>query len=112
RDLFAGLGIQKPFEPLTRADSKVMVALRAHVQVALELGPIELTGAARALDPQAFRHRAPTLLGVDAGRHQLVEPAHISSSSRAPCAPRRGRAMIAQVIAAASRSASRAVAAA
>src|SRR5690606_27834369 len=82
-------------EPLARADPKVMAALRADEQVALELGPVELSRAARALDPQAFRHRAPPLLGVDAGRHQLVGPAHLRSSSRIGAFA--GRAIIAQL---------------
>src|SRR5690606_26035573 len=81
-DFLGGIGIEEPAEPLARADPKMVVALRANEQIPLELGAVELRRTALALDPQAFRHRAPPLLGVDAGRHQLVEPAHLRSSSR------------------------------
>src|SRR5690606_6242371 len=81
-DLLARLGIEKPLEPLARADAQVMVALRTDEEVALELGPIELSGAARAFDPQALRDRAASFLGLDAGGHQLVEPAHIGTRSK------------------------------
>src|SRR5690606_4237578 len=94
-DLLSRVGIEEPFEPLARTDPKVVIALRTDVEITLELRTVELTGAAGALHPQAFRHRAPPLLGVDTGRHQLVEPAHLSSSSRS--AAFQGRAIIAQL---------------
>src|SRR5690606_3538647 len=93
--LLGRIGVEEPAEPLAGADPKVMVALRANEEIALELGAVELSGTARALHPQAFRHRAPPLLGVDAGRHQLVEPAHFRSSSRTRAFA--GRAIIAQL---------------
>src|SRR5690606_26404686 len=65
-DLLGRIGVEEPAEPLAGADPKVMVALRANEEIALELGAVELSGTARALHPQAFRHRAPPLLGVDA----------------------------------------------
>src|SRR5688500_14198574 len=55
----------------------MVAALRADVQIAIELGAIELCGAAGALDPKSLGHRVLTLLGADSGRHKLIEPTHI-----------------------------------
>src|SRR5690606_30895276 len=76
RDLLPRLRIEKELEALACREPQVMAAGRAHVQVALELGAIELSAAAGALDPQSFGNGMPPLLGADARRHQFVEPAH------------------------------------
>ncbi len=65
-DLGAGVGIEEPLQALPRTDPHVMAALRADMQVALELGAVERRVAGGALDPQAFRDRARTPLGLDA----------------------------------------------
>src|SRR5688572_18791206 len=79
RELVPRLGVEEHFEALARADPQVMAALRANVQVAIELGAIELCGAAGALDPEPFGHRVLALLGADPGWHQLIEPAHTTA---------------------------------
>src|SRR5690606_1978460 len=89
-ELVARARIEKHLEPLARADSQMVVALRADVQIALQLRAIQLRRAARALHPQAFGYRALALLGTDAGRHQLVEPAH------GGCGAAQGSGMIAE----------------
>ena len=76
RELVARLGIEEHLEPLASADPQMVAALRAHVQIAIELGAIELCGASGALDPEPFGHRMLALLGADPGRHQLIEPTH------------------------------------
>src|SRR5690606_5429278 len=76
RDLLLGIGIEEPVEALACADAHVVLAFRAHVEVALELGAVELRVAVRTLDPDALRHGARALLRLDARGHQLFEPAH------------------------------------
>src|SRR5882757_9630086 len=75
-DLFRLPRVQKPLQPLAATDSHVVAALRADIQVAFELRPIQDGVARRTFDPQAFRHRAGTPLGLDAGGHDLFEPRH------------------------------------
>jgi hypothetical protein len=74
--LFGRFRVQEVFEPLARADAHVIAALRADVQVALQLGPVQDRVASRALHPQAFRYRARTPLGLDPRRHDFFEPGH------------------------------------
>ena len=71
-------------DPLTGADTKVVIALRADVEIALELGAVEHGIAGRTLDPQAFGHGLahPALAALDLGRQQLLQPAHRSSAAR------------------------------
>jgi hypothetical protein len=78
-ELVTGLGIEEHLETLARADPKMMAALRANMQIAMQLGAIELCGAARALDPEPFGHRVLALLGPNPGWHQLIEPTHGAS---------------------------------
>src|SRR6185369_6589114 len=75
-DLDAGARIQEPLEPFARADAHVMAALRADVQIALQLRAIQDRVAGRALDPQAFGDRVRTTLRLDARRHDFFEPGH------------------------------------
>ena len=82
RELVAGLGIEKHLEALARADPQMVAALRADVEIAIELGAIELGGASGALDPEALGHRMLALLGADPGRHQFIEPTHTRASCR------------------------------
>src|SRR5258706_3369909 len=61
-----------------------MSALRADVEVLLEIGAVEHRVAGRALGPQALRHGlARAAAGaLDLGRQEFLEPAHLSSASR------------------------------
>ncbi len=67
---------RKPIEPVTRLDAHVVAALRADLQVALELGAVEHGVAGRALDPQAFGHGPRAALRLDARGDDLFEPGH------------------------------------
>jgi hypothetical protein len=58
-DLVAALGVQEGVQARTGADAQVVVALRADVDVLLEVGLVEDGVARRALDPQALRDRPP-----------------------------------------------------
>ncbi len=64
---------------LRARDRVVMAALRAHFEVALELGPVQHRAAAVAFFPQAFRHLALGVVafGAHARRHQFLQPAHV-----------------------------------
>ncbi len=75
-DLDLVAGIQKAQQPLARAHAHVMTAFRAHVEVALELGPIQDRITRRTLDPQSLRHGAGPAFGLDARRHDFFEPRH------------------------------------
>ena len=57
-DLVAAFGVEEGVEARARADAVVVVALRADVEVLLEVGLVEHRLARRALDPQALGHRA------------------------------------------------------
>jgi len=63
-------------QTLAAADAQLMVAFRADLQIALELGAIELCRAGGAFDPETLRHGTAALLRADSGRHQFIEPAH------------------------------------
>jgi hypothetical protein len=76
-NLRRGVGVEEALEPIARADAHVMAALRANIEVALELGTVEHGVARRTLDPQALRDRARTPFGLDARGHDLVEPGHL-----------------------------------
>ena len=82
-DFIAAFRIEQAVEPLTRADAHVMVALRANMQIGLDVVAIQHGFARRALDPQAFRNAlAAFRIGLfDFRRQQFVEPAHIESFS-------------------------------
>jgi hypothetical protein len=75
-ELFGRFRVEKVLEPLARADAHVIAALRADVQVALQLGAVQHRVASRALHPQAFRDRARAALGLDPRRHDFLEPGH------------------------------------
>ena len=81
-DLVAALGIEEGVEPRARADAVVVAALRADVEVLLEVGLVEHRLARRALDPQALGHRAALArVGrLDLRRQQFFEPAHAMRS--------------------------------
>jgi hypothetical protein len=51
-DLVAAFGVEERVEPRARADAVVVVALRADVEVLLQVGLVEHRLARRALDPQ------------------------------------------------------------
>src|SRR5262249_29776046 len=68
--------IEETLQPLAAADAHVMAALRAHIQVALELSTVEHRIAGGALDPQPLRDRAGTPFGLDSRGHDLFEPGH------------------------------------
>src|SRR6185312_17337344 len=75
-DLLGRGRVEEPLEALAAADPHVMAALRAHIEIALELRPVEDRIARRTLDPQALGHRAGAALGLDARGHDLLEPGH------------------------------------
>src|SRR6185503_106920 len=82
-ELRAGLGIEEEVEALAGGEPVVEAALRAHVQVVLEVGEVEHRLARRALAPQAFGDRLLLLraLALDLGREELAEPAHAGPRS-------------------------------
>ena len=45
RELVAGVGIEEHLETLARADPQMVVAFRADMEIAMELGAVELGGA-------------------------------------------------------------------
>ena len=102
-DLVAAFGVEEGVEPRARADAVVVAALRADVLVLLQVGLVEHRLAGRALDPQAFGHRAALArVGLlDLRRQQFFEPAHrvrsfvdyqASSAARISAMKRRRRA--------------------
>jgi hypothetical protein len=73
-DLEAAVGVEQRVEARARAEALVVPALRAHVEVLLEVGAVEHGIARRAFGPQALGHR---LLragagALDLGRQQLL----------------------------------------
>ena len=81
-DLEAAFRIEQLLDALARVDARVVAALRADVEVLLEVGAIEHRFARRALDPQALRAPACFALArraLDARRQQLLQPAHRST---------------------------------
>src|SRR6266404_5347196 len=74
--LGGGSGIEKLREPLAAVDPHMVAALRAYVQIALDLRAIQNGIAGGALGPQAFRHRARATLGFDTRRDNSLEPGH------------------------------------
>ena len=64
-DLVAPFCVEQQVEAPACADPHVVRALRANVQVCVEIGRIQYRVAGRALAPQAFRHRAGAPLGLD-----------------------------------------------
>ena len=75
-ELLTPVGVQEALQALACTDTHVMAALGAHIQIALQLGAVQHRIASGALDPQPFRHRARTALGLDARGHDLFEPGH------------------------------------
>src|SRR5260221_23288 len=82
-DLEAPVRIEQHIEPRARAEALVMSALRADVEVLLEIGAVEHRVAGRALGPQAFGHGLPRAAAgaLELGRQEFLEPAHASSAS-------------------------------
>ena len=77
-DLEAAFGIEQLLDPLARVDARVMAALRADVQVLLEVGAVEHRFARRALDPQPLGHRLllAARRALDARGQEFLQPAH------------------------------------
>src|SRR5262245_11928546 len=65
-DLSRRARVEEALEPIARPDAHVVAALRAHIEVALELGTVEHGIARGALDPQPLGNRARAPLGLDA----------------------------------------------
>jgi hypothetical protein len=65
-ELLLGSRVEETVQAVARPDAQVVAALRAHLQVALELGAVEDRVAGRALDPQAFRDGSHAALRLDA----------------------------------------------
>src|SRR5690606_40681256 len=57
--------VEEPLQPLARADPHVVPALRAHVQITLQLRAIEHRITGSALHPKPLRHRTRPTLGLD-----------------------------------------------
>ena len=77
-DLDRTVGIQELGQALACADAHVVCALRADLQVALDLRPVEHRIAGRALHPQAFGHGPGAPFGLDPRRDDLLEPGHVT----------------------------------
>ena len=81
RDLGADLHllafVEETRQPLAAADAHVVAALRADVEIALELGAVQHGIAGRTLDPQALGYRTRAALGLDPRRHDFLEPGHV-----------------------------------
>ena len=77
-DLEPALGIEQLVDALARRHPRVVRALRADVEVLLEVGPVEHGLARGALDPQPLGHRRPlgARRALDARRKQFLQPAH------------------------------------
>ena len=69
--------VEKAHQALTAADAHVMAALRADIEISLELGAIQHRVAGRTLDPQTLGHRTRAALGLDARGHDFFEPGHV-----------------------------------
>src|SRR5690606_3121752 len=82
-DLAQRARVEEGLEPGTRPDRAVEAALRADLQVLLQLGAVQDGAAAVALFPQALGHAAlagRSTVGADAWRHQFLQPAHAWSA--------------------------------
>jgi hypothetical protein len=55
-----------------------MAALRTNVQIALDFRAIQHRIAGRTLDPQTFRHRPRSALGLDPRWDDAFKPGHAS----------------------------------
>jgi hypothetical protein len=77
-DLEAAVGVEQRVEARPRAEALVVAALRADVEVLLQVGGVEHRVAGGALRPQALGHGLARRAGLalDLGRQQLLEPAH------------------------------------
>ena len=82
--------IEKLEQPFARAHAHVVAALGTDVNVAFELGPVKHCVARRTLHPQAFGHRTRAPLGLDARRHDLFEPGHVSMINEGLITPETG----------------------
>ena len=76
-DLDGAVRVEELRQPLARADAHVVRALRADLQVALDLRPVQHRIAGRALHPQAFGHGTRAALRLDPRRDDLLEPGHV-----------------------------------
>jgi hypothetical protein len=65
------IGIEEEIEAPASADSHVVIALRTHMEVALEFIAIQLSVTIRAFDPYALGYRLGALFGADARWHQF-----------------------------------------
>src|SRR5690349_3877779 len=61
--------VEETRQALAAPDAHVMAALRADIEIALQLGAIEHRVAGRTLDPQALGDRTRAALGLDARGH-------------------------------------------
>ena len=78
-DLVAPFGVQEGVESRAGTDAVVVRALRADVDVLLQVGLVEYRFAGRALEPQPLRHGAPLArVGrLDLRRKEFFEPTHV-----------------------------------
>src|SRR5690606_40002 len=83
-DLGARALVQERGQPRARADRAVVAALRADLEVLLELRPVQHRSALVAFFPQTLGHAALAAggrFGADARGHQFLQPAHARQSN-------------------------------
>src|SRR5690606_10230026 len=82
-DLAQFARVEEGLEPGPRPDRAMEGALRADLEVLLQLRPVQHRAAALALLPQPLGHAAlarRSAVGADARRHQFLQPAHAWSA--------------------------------
>jgi hypothetical protein len=80
-DFIAAACVEQRIEARAGADAHVVVALRADMQVRLEVVAVEHRFAGWALDPQAFRHGLAIggIGALDSWGQQFFQPTHVLS---------------------------------
>ena len=70
--------VQTQLKAAARADTHVVITLRAHLGVSFQVGLIENRLAFHAFFPEPLRHAGAVcaLILVDAGRQDLINPTH------------------------------------
>ena len=91
-DLEPALGIEQLLDALARRNARVVIALRADVEIVLEIGAIEHRLAGGALDPEALGHGRllDARRALDARWQELLQPAHRVSLVESRSGPRDG----------------------
>src|SRR3984957_6155635 len=69
-------GVQKFHDPFASVDAHMVAALRADMQIALDLSLVEHGIASGALGPQPFGHRSRAALGFDPRGYNSLKPRH------------------------------------